>query len=95
MTVKERSLKQKTVTLPDEIEKLYHKLVDQVVNCFPLNVAGRFLFYDADQNAFILAMHSVSPEKTQEATMKVWDSLPESLKEELQKLNIGFAGKQI
>ena len=83
-----------TTDIADEVEGLHQKLVD-CLSHIKLGVAGRFVFFDAKQQMFILAMHTTSPEKTQEATSLAWDSIPEDLKAELQVANIGFAGKQI
>ncbi len=83
-----------TKTTADEVKVLHQKLTD-CLNTVNLGVAGRFVYYDKEQNTFILAMHTTSPEKTHEATQLAWDSIPESLKAELKIANIGFAGKQI
>ena len=77
-----------------EVLKLHQKLTD-CLNRVKLEAAGRFLFYDEVGGVFILAMHTTSPEKTQEATELAWDSIPEDLKLELREAHIDFAGKQI
>jgi len=80
--------------LATDIEELHHKLTD-CLNTVKLGVAGRMLYYDTEQEMFILSLHSTSPEKTQEAAVLAWDNIPEKLKSELQEAGIGFAGKQI
>lgn len=77
-----------------KIKVLHQKLTD-CLNAVNLGVAGRFVYYDKEQNAFILAMHTTSPEKTHTATQFAFNSIPDDLKAELQEANIGFAGKQI
>ena len=77
-----------------EIMELHQKLTD-CLSVAKLNVAGRVLYFDAERQMFILAMHTASPEKTQEAAVLAWDNIPEKLKSELQEAGIGFAGKQI
>jgi len=76
------------------VEILHQKLTD-CLSRVKLGVAGRLLYFDSEQQKFILAMHTTSPEKTQEASSLAWDSIPEDLKLELSEVGIGFAGKQI
>ena len=78
----------------DKVKELHQKLTD-CLNTVKLGVAGRLVYYDEELNMFLLALHTTSPEKTEEAVSLAWDSLPEDLKVELQEANIGFAGKQI
>ena len=78
----------------DEVEVLHKKLVD-CLNGVQLGVAGRVLYYDKDLNCFILAVHTTSPDKTQEVASLVWENVPKDLRVELREANIGFAGKQI
>ena len=80
--------------IDNKIETLHKKLTDNL-NSVKLGVAGRLLYFDAEQQMFILGMHSMSPEKTDEATSLAWSSIPEGLKAELKEAEIGFAGKQI
>lgn len=80
--------------IADRVEELHEKLTN-CLDRIKLEVAGRFVYYDAGNNLFILALHATSPEKTQEATQLVWGNIPDSLKAELREANIGFAGKQI
>ena len=47
------------------VEDLHQKLT-ACLNTVKLGVAGRFIYFE--DNTFILAMHSTSPEKTHEAT---------------------------
>ena len=72
---------------------LLHRKLTECLAAIPLGVAGRVLYYDKAMNAFILAMHATSPEKTEEASSLAWESIPDELKAELN--GIGFAGKQI
>lgn len=83
-----------SIEMTDRIQALHQKLT-ACLNTVKLGIAGRLIYYDEEANIFILAMHSTSPEKTQEAANKTWDSIPEDLKAELYMANIGFAGKQI
>ncbi len=69
--------------------------IEKFISTFPLGAAGRVLTYDSGVNAFVLCMHTTSPEKTEEATSRIWDALPEDIKHDLKKYNIGFAGRQI
>jgi len=78
----------------DKIQELYQKLTD-CLNGVKLGAAGRFLYYDKENNMFILAIHATNPEKTHEATSLALNSIPEELKAELREATIGFAGKQI
>lgn len=78
----------------DKVQELHLKLGD-CLSKVKLGDAGHVLYFDSGQQMFALAMHTTSPEKTQEATTLVWESIPEDLKAELQAANIGFAGKQI
>lgn len=77
-----------------EVKELHEKLTD-TLNTVELGVAGRVLYYDKAERAFILALHATSPQKAQEATEKAWGSISGELRAELQAANIGFAGKQI
>ena len=83
-----------TIELTDKVGELHQKLTDCLFGV-KLGAAGRVLYFDKEQQKFILALHTTGPERTQEATQLAWDSVPEDLKAELQKANIGFAGRQI
>lgn len=78
-----------------EVIKELHRRLTECLMPVKLGVAGRVLYYDEEQSTLILAMHSGSPEKTEEASQLAWDSIPEDLKTELKEFGIGFAGKQI
>jgi len=83
-----------TVVTADKVEELHQKLSDRLM-MVKLGDAGRVLYFDSEQQAFILAMHTMSPEKTEAASSLAWDSIPEDLKMELREANLGFAGKQV
>lgn len=83
-----------TTETTDKVQELHQNLTD-CLSRVKLEVAGRVLYFDSEQQKFILAMHTTSPEKAQEATQLAWDGISKDLKVELQKANIGFAGKQI
>jgi len=78
----------------DKVKELHQKLADRLSG-FKLGMAGRILYFDPEQQMFILAMHATRPEMAEEATTFAWNNIPEDLKAELQAANIGFAGKQI
>ena len=83
-----------TGLIDNKVKEIHQKLTDCLCGV-RLGVAGRVLYYDPEQQVFILAVHATGPEKTQEAASLAWDSIPEDLKTELQEAGIGFAGKQI
>jgi len=83
-----------TTEIEDRVGELHQQLTD-CLNTVRLGTAGRLVYYDEDKSMFILAVHTTSPEKTQEAAVLAWDNIPEQLKFELQEAGIGFAGKQI
>lgn len=85
-------IKRSNVVDDTKLQELHGKLVE-CLNGVKLGVAGRLLYFDSGM--FILGMHSGSPEKTLEASSKVWESIPDELKQELTEAGIGFAGKQI
>jgi len=74
---------------------LLHQKLTNCLSSVEFGAAGRLIYFDKENNIFILAVHTTSPEKTQEATQLAWDSIAEDLKAELQEANIGFAGKQV
>ena len=80
--------------IAENIEQLQKKLTD-CLSQVKLGVAGRLVYFDSDLNCFILAVHSTSPEKTEEATQIAFNALSQSLTDELAEAGIGFAGKQI
>ena len=83
-----------------KIQRLHQELTD-CLSMVELGAAGRLVYYDKDSNMFILAMHTTSPEKTQEATELAFEHIygtesnPVELGKELSEAGIGFAGKQI
>ena len=83
-----------TTEISGKVQELHRKLSD-CLNTVKLGVAGRFIYYDQENNMFILAIHATSPEKTQEVASLAWDNISEELKAGLQEANIGFAAKQI
>ena len=76
------------------IKALYQSLVSHF-HTQPLGVAGRLIYYDEEVNAFILGIHTTGAEKTHQVAEKVWQGLPNKLKESLAEAGIGFAIKQI
>jgi len=78
----------------EKVEDLHQKLKD-CLSTVKLGAAGRFVGFDPELQMFILYMHTTSPEKTHEASQLAWDSIPDTLKVELEEAGIGFAGKQI
>jgi len=82
------------IEVTEKVKELHKKLTE----CFDtvsLGVAGRVVYYDSERGMFILAMHTTSPDKTQEASERAWENIPEWLKIELGEAGIGFAGRQI
>jgi len=78
----------------EKVQELHLELTE-CLSGVRMDVAGRIIYYDAEQRMFILAMHSTSPEATQKAASLAWDAIPDSLKAKLSEQGIGFAGKQI
>ena len=83
-----------TTEIEDRVGELQQQLTD-CLNTVKLGAAGRLVYYDEDKSMFILAVHTTSPEKAQEAAVLAWDNIPVQLKTELQEARIGFAGSQI
>jgi len=72
-----------------------YRRINNFLSSYPLGAAGRVLTYDSGINCLVLCMHTTSPEKTEEATARLFEALPEDIKGDLKKYNIGFEGRQI
>ena len=77
-----------------QIEGIKEKL-DNHFNTFPLKVAGRLIYYEADIKTFILAVHTTGVEKTQEVANLAWEGLPAEIKQSLSENGVGFGVRQI
>ena len=81
--------------IPGELKPLYSQL-SSFLNTYPLSVAGRFLGWNPEINAFVLYAQTTGGQ-TEDGTPKdlllrdkVYADMPEDLKAEMERRGIGF-----
>ena len=75
-------------------QELYQKLTN-CLNRVKLGVASRLIYFDPELKLFILAVHTTSPEDTEEVGNIALDAIRENVLPELEEAGFGFTCKQI